>query len=288
MHDSDHRALAQRTLRPRRRWLALGLGSGLGVLLCVAPPAAAQAPQDPPAQEPHDPLETAQAEEGKKQGADAPPKPPAPAAPGIEEIVIHGGESEATADFDAADAVTGFGAEDIAALGAQDIADLAEFTPNLEIVTAGATTPTFFIRGVGLNDFNANSTGAVAIYQDDVAINAPALQLGTLFDMEAVNILRGPQGTGLFRNASAGAIKLYTRKPTAEFDSFLRSSYGNYNYMDFEGAVEAPIYSEILSSRLAFRFTQRDGYGENGCANSTLGPLGTRCGENPANASGPV
>jgi hypothetical protein len=124
-----------------------------------------------------------------------------------EEIVILGGESDAAQDFEAADSVTGFGAEDLAALGAQDIADLAAFTPNLEIVTAGATTPTFFIRGVGLNDFNSNSTGAVAIYQDDVPINAPALQLSTLYDMEAVNVLRGPQGTGLARNASAGAIK---------------------------------------------------------------------------------
>jgi outer membrane receptor protein involved in Fe transport len=213
---------------------------------------------------------------------------PAPSRPGIEEIVIKGGESEAAADYQAADSVTAFDASDLEALGAQTIEDLASYTPNLEIVTAGATTPTFFIRGVGLNDFNANSTGAVAIYQDDVAINAPALQLGTLFDMEAVNILRGPQGTGLFRNASAGAIKLYTRKPSGEFDSYLRSSYGNYDYMDFEGAIEAPLYSEILSSRLAFRFTQRDGYGENGCAASTVGPFGTRCGEDPGNASGPV
>ncbi len=132
---------------------------------------------------------------------------------GIEEIVVLGAESEAVGDFEAGDSVVGFGAEDLAALGAQDIADIAEFTPNLEIVTSGATTPTFFIRGVGLNDFNPSSTGSVAIYQDDVAINSPALQLGTLFDVEAVNVLRGPQGTGLNRNASAGAIKIYSRKP---------------------------------------------------------------------------
>jgi hypothetical protein len=92
--------------------------------------------------------------------------------------------------------VTGFNAADLEALGAQSIEDLASFTPNLEIVTAGSTTPTFFIRGVGLNDFNPNSSGAVAIYQDDVPLNSPALQLGTLFDMERVNVLKGPQGTG--------------------------------------------------------------------------------------------
>jgi len=178
---------------------------------------------------------------------------------------VLGAESEATRDFGAADSVTGFGAEDLAALGAHDIADLASFTPNLEIVTSGATTPTFFIRGVGLNDFNSNSTGAVAIYRDDVPINAPALQLSTLFDVEAVNILRGPQGTGLMRNASAGAIKIYSRKPTGEFGGYLRSELGNYDLRDFEGAIEAPIFEDILSARLGFRFSLRDGTMKNRC-----------------------
>ena len=181
---------------------------------------------------------------------------------------MKGAESDAASDFENADSVTGFGAEDLAALGANNIADLAAFTPNLEIVTAGATTPTFFIRGVGLNDFNSNSTGAVAIYQDDVPINAPALQLSTLYDIGSVNILRGPQGTGLARNASAGAIKLYSRKPTGEFGGYLRSEFGNYNAHDFEGAIEAPIYEDMLAGRFAFRFTQRDGTMRNRCGNA--------------------
>jgi hypothetical protein len=174
-------------------WLAALLGLGTAAALLAAPLAGAQEPQELAQAAPAEPDATA-------------PEPPAEPKPtthsGMEEIVVRGAESQAAGDFEAADSVTGFGAEDLAALGAQDIADLASFTPNLEIVTSGATTPTFFIRGVGLNDFNANSTGAVAIYQDDVAINAPALQLSTLFDIEAVNVLRGPQGTGLARNAS--------------------------------------------------------------------------------------
>jgi len=217
---------------------------------------------------------------GPQASASDPPNEPAPAArqappnTGIEEIIVSGSESEGTSDFETADSVTGFGAEDLAALGAQDIADIAAFTPNLEIVTSGATTPTFFIRGVGLNDFNSNSTGAVAIYQDDVARNAPALQLSTLFDVEAVNVLRGPQGTGLARNASAGAIKIYSRKPTGEFGGFLRSELGNFNFRDFEGALEFPIYKDLLSSRLAFRFSERDGTMKNRCGNAD--PFGKR------------
>ncbi len=189
-------------------------------------------------------------------------------SPDIEEILILGVESEGIRDFGDADSVTGFGAEDLAALGVQDIADLADFTPNLEIVTAGAPTPTFFIRGVGLNDFNANSTGAVAIYRDDVPINAPALQLSPLFDTETVNVLRGPQGTGLARNASAGAIKMYSRKPTGDFSANVSPEFGNYDSRDFEGAIEVPLLEDILSGRLAFRFTQRDGTMQNRCGDA--------------------
>ncbi len=115
-------------------------------------------------------------------------------APGTEVRTVVAGESDTAAAYAAGDSVTGFSAADVEALGALSIADLADFTPNLEIVTTGSTTPTFFIRGVGLNDFSANASGAVAIFQDDVAINAPAMQLGTLFDIEGVSIFRGPVG----------------------------------------------------------------------------------------------
>jgi outer membrane receptor protein involved in Fe transport len=211
----------------------------------------------------------------QEQVEQAEPAPDAAATPrsseprsDIEEIVVQAGESDAVSDLKAADSVTAFDASDLEALGAQSVEDIAGFTPNLEIVTTGATTPTFFIRGVGLNDFAANSTGAVAIYQDDVPKNAQALQLGTLFDVEGVNVLRGPQGTGPARNASAGAIKVYSRKPTGEFGGYLRSEIGNYNARDFEGAAEMPLFEDILSSRFAFRLSKRDGYASNGCGDA--------------------
>ncbi len=240
-----------------------GWQSIVGALLAapvflVAPVAAPQEPE---------PQATGSGRAATEEEPAAEPRRP-PADSEIEEIVVMGAESESASDFEAADSVTGFGAEDLAALGAQDIADLAEFTPNLEIVTSGATTPTFFIRGVGLNDFNPNSTGSVAVYQDDVVLNAPALQLGALYDTEAVNVLRGPQGTGLARNASAGAIKIYSRKPTGEFGGFLRSELGNFGFRDFEGAVEAPIWEDLLAGRFAFRFSERDGTMKNRCGDA--------------------
>jgi outer membrane receptor protein involved in Fe transport len=207
-----------------------------------------------------EPLEV-EAIDGPAQAGRDPYAPPA----GMEERVILAGESDAAADFETGDSITGFDAADLEALGALSVADIGKFTPNLEIVTTGATTPTFFIRGVGLNDFNANSASSVAIYQDDVAMNSPALQLGTIFDMERVNVLRGPVGTGPARNASAGAIKLYSRKPVGHYNGYLRSTGGDYKYLDFEGAVEVPIFEDMLSGRVAFRLTKRDGYLTNSC-----------------------
>jgi iron complex outermembrane receptor protein len=83
---------------------------------------------------------------------------------GVEEMLVTGsGTASLLGDIAQANSVTAFDEETLQAIGAGDISDLAAFTPNLEIVTAGSTAPTFFIRGIGLNDFNSNAAGAVAI-----------------------------------------------------------------------------------------------------------------------------
>jgi outer membrane receptor protein involved in Fe transport len=204
----------------------------------------------------------------------------------VEEMVVSGSTAGGIlADVARSNSVTAFSADDLEAIGAADISDIASFTPNLEIVTAGSTTPTFFIRGIGLNDFNANAAGAVAIYTDDVPLNNPALQLGALFDIESAAVLRGPQGTGPFRNASAGSIKVYSRKPTGEFGAAIKAAFGNYNSRDLEGAIQFPITEETLSARLSFRVVNRDGTFKNRCA--VAPPIADRerfetfCGEQP-------
>jgi outer membrane receptor protein involved in Fe transport len=213
-----------------------------------------------------------ESEEGAGEPAAAVIGPP----PGVEVIRIKG-RAIAAIETDVPASVTQFDASEIEALGAQSIADLAKVTPNVEIKTVGATAPTFFIRGVGLSDFNANATSAVAIFQDDVALNAQAIQLSQLFDIENVEVLRGPQGSQSGRNASAGAIKVYSRRPTWDFESSLNASYGNFGYKDFEGAVGIPLVEETLASRLAFRWAERDGWMKNRCGGAP--PLEERLGD---------
>lgn len=187
---------------------------------------------------------------------------------GVEEMIVLGKETIGTLT-DAAVSVTSFDASDLVALGVVDISDISQFTPNLEIRTAGSTAATFFIRGVGLNDFTANASGSVAVYVDDAPKNLPAIQLGQLFDLEGIEILKGPQGSGPGRNASAGAIRIFTKQPTGELGGFFRVNYGNYDYVDAEGALEVSIVEDVLAARMAFRLTQRDGIVKNRCAGFT-------------------
>jgi outer membrane receptor protein involved in Fe transport len=184
---------------------------------------------------------------------------------GVEELIVVGNQN-ALLEGISATSVTAFDESELNAIGAADISDLADFTPNLDIRSTSASNPTFFIRGVGLSDFNANASGSVAVYRNGVPINSPATQLGLLYDVEGVTVLRGPQGSGQALNASAGKIQINARRPTGEFNGYARLSYGNYDAHDIEGAIEAPIVDDLLSARFAFRFSDREGYGTNRCA----------------------
>jgi iron complex outermembrane receptor protein len=206
--------------------------------------------------------------------------PPGSGAPtaGVEEILIQGQRGSAI-DVEAPVSATAFDAQDLEAMGVQDVSDIAAYTPNTEIRTTGATRPTFFIRGVGLNDFTANAAGAIAIYQDNVILGLPAIQLGQIFDVQNVNVLRGPQGTGAGRNASGGAIHIESRKPSGDWGGFLKSEFGastrvgRYRSMDFEGALELPLLGDMLAARFAFRAEKQEPFVKNGCGGAPpIGP----------------
>ena len=191
---------------------------------------------------------------------------------GVEEIRIEGAASQGIDVGDAQSAVQ-FDMDDLEALGATDISDIAKVTPNLQITQSGATTANFFIRGVGLADFSANSASAVSVYQDGMPLNASTLQLVGLFDVQNLAVLRGPQGYSSNRNASAGAIKIESRRPTGDFNAQLRSVFGSYWTDDaddafiqqYDGSFETPIMEDLLSTRIAFTVQKADPYQENGC-----------------------
>ncbi len=256
--------------RGRGSFRSLAARACLTALLMLGPPAAWAQAQDPPQTAPAsdepdsaEPERSADPESSTELEAVEPPT-------GVEEIVVVG-EIRTAPSLKDTESVVLFDAADIQALGAADISDLSAYTPNVEIPTAGSTVPTFFIRGVGLADYNANSTGAISIYRDGVSINSAPIQLGLLFDLEQVQILRGPQGMGPYRNASGGSINVISKRPTGDYSAALTSTFGRFDERDFQGHVEAPIVEDLLAGRLAFRFRERDGYMKNGCATEPPG-----------------
>ncbi len=145
-------------------------------------------------------------------------------------------------------------------LGAEDIAEIAIFTPGLTIDDLDITQPTFTIRGVNTSDFGIGTEPSVGLFIDGIYSARSGAALVFFNDVERVEVLKGPQGTLFGRNTSAGAISIVTKKPNVdafEFDGTFR--YGNFNKRRFEGTVNVPI-TDTLAVRVNGLFNQRDGY----------------------------
>ena len=184
---------------------------------------------------------------------------------GIEEMVVVGTGAASLFQNEEVSSIA-FDASYLEALGANDLSDISQFTPNLEIRTPfAASSPTLFIRGVGLRDFNANSSSAVAVYNDEIYMNSPAGQLAQLFDVQNIDVLRGPQATIHARNASAGTIRVMARKPSFSPGGNVSVTYGRFDQVDIEGAVENVLVEDRLAVRTAAKYSRRDGTTHNRC-----------------------
>lgn len=145
--------------------------------------------------------------------------------------------------------------------GARDPRDLQQMVPNVQFLSGtAASTTSIFIRGVGVSDFNSNTTGAVGVYVDDVFLAANAGKLFNVFDGAGVEVLRGPQGTLYGRNTTGGAIKFTSKRPTDRLSGDLDVTVGNFDALRVEGGLGGPLIEDKVKARIAgFRET-RDGY----------------------------
>jgi iron complex outermembrane receptor protein len=127
----------------------------------------------------------------------------------------------------------------------------------------GRAFPRFYIRGIGNTDFDLNASQPVSLVYDDVPYESPILKGFPVFDLDSIEVLRGPQGTLFGRNTPGGIIKFDSAKPTQEFEGYVRGTYGNYNTREIEGAVNLPIFTDELAIRLSGISQQRDPYVDN-------------------------
>ena len=139
------------------------------------------------------------------------------------------------------------------------IESLGKLVPSL-VVPGGSQGNLIFIRGVGNFSFTPNSDPAAAYIYDGIYVGRSSSSFGTFYDLERVEVLKGPQGTLYGRNATAGAINILPTQPhLGENSGYASASYGNYNAVTAEGALNAAL-GENAALRVSGTFTRRDGY----------------------------
>ena len=147
--------------------------------------------------------------------------------------------------------------------GGADVRFLSARVPSVIAESSfGRAFPRFYIRGFGNTDFDLNASQPVSLVYDDVPYENPILKGFPVFDLEDIEVLRGPQGTLFGRNTPGGIIKFDSKKPTDEFDAYARVSYGTYNTTEAEGAVGGQVYDD-LAVRLSGLYQYRDDYVDN-------------------------
>ena len=161
-------------------------------------------------------------------------------------------------------AVTAFSGADLELRGASDITEIAQQAPSVTLEPSRATnsTLTAFIRGIGQQDPLAGFEQGVALYVDDIYIARPQGALLDIYDVERVEVLRGPQGTLYGRNAVGGAIKYVTRRLGNEPALRAKASLGTYNQRDLVLTGSAPL-SDTFRVGATLASLNRDGYGDN-------------------------
>ncbi|AOF97307.1 TonB-dependent receptor [Sphingobium sp. RAC03] len=161
-------------------------------------------------------------------------------------------------------AVSAFSGEALERGGAIDITDLANMTPNTTLEASRGTnsTLTAFIRGVGQQDPVSGFEQGVGIYLDDVYLNRPQGAILDIYDVERIEVLRGPQGTLYGRNTIGGAVKYVTKMLPQEFSLKLKGTYGSYDQADGIISVSAPL-SDMIRVGGAFARLSRGGFGDN-------------------------
>jgi iron complex outermembrane recepter protein len=181
--------------------------------------------------------------------------------------------------------ISAIGQEQLLSRGVTTSNDLGSVVPNLQVSSQyGETSPNFSLRGVGVaNEFTANTASPIGVYVDEVSQSYRFTHGLSLYDLDRVEVLRGPQGTLFGRNTTGGAINMITRQPKlAGANGYVKAGYGNYNRFTTQGAVEFTPVEDQVGLRLAFNYGKGDGYfkdpkpAKNGLTYGSLDTIGLR------------
>lgn len=156
--------------------------------------------------------------------------------------------------------------------GGGDIRFLSGRLPSLNIESSfGRAFPRFYVRGLGNTDFDLNASQPVSLVYDDIVQENPLLKGFPVFDMESVELLRGPQGTLFGRNTPAGVVKFESAKPTRDVQGYGQVAYGSYGTTNVEGAISGPLGTD-WSARASVLYQRREEWVDNTNAAARTNP----------------
>lgn len=163
---------------------------------------------------------------------------------------------------DVGTSITAFDSSAIARLGLADTTDVARQVPGLQFNQFAPSITVFNLRGVSQNDFSDHQEAPVAVYADEAYVASMGAIAGSLYDIERVEVLRGPQGTLFGRNATGGLLHYISKKPTDSFEAYAEATGGSFGQINTGGAISGPL-GDRVSGRISFATSRHDGYVKN-------------------------
>jgi len=188
----------------------------------------------------------------------------------IDDVIVTAQRREQAAQ-DVGIALSVLSGQELTNRGITNVNQLQTATPNLEIEPAfGGGAAQFRLRGVGFQDYASNNSPTVGVYVNEVAYPVPVMTQGLIFDIDRVEVLRGPQGTLYGRNTTGGAISFVTKRPTNALSAGVTAEYATFDALQVEAYVSGPI-TETLKGRLAAMTQQGGAFQHNRVTGESLG-----------------
>jgi iron complex outermembrane receptor protein len=181
----------------------------------------------------------------------------------LEEVTVTAQKREQRQE-DVGISLTALSGEQIKELGMRDLTDVAAQTPSLSVAQpfGSSGNQNFTLRGVGLNDFSEHNESPVAAYQDGVYQATIAGIDAALFDVDRIEVLRGPQGTLYGRNSTGGLVQFFSKQPTSTYTGSTSLDYGSFSQKRLEVGFGGPI-TDSLQFRVSGLYDHNNGWGEN-------------------------
>ncbi len=164
-------------------------------------------------------------------------------------------------------AVSAFSGETLKNQQIQGGSDLLHAIPNVNFARGNFGGFNFQVRGIGTKTVGTSADGGIGVHENDVPLIASGLGDADFFDVERVEVLRGPQGTLFGRNATGGVVNILTNKPKDRYQASITADVGNYNSKKVQGFVNVP-FGETFAVRAAFNYLNRDGFATNTLLNT--------------------